>query len=362
MVFRVVFGLLLAAAAAAQPASKPADRELVVGVFEAPPFAMKGPSGEWRGFTVELWKDLAVDLGARYRLVEQSEDHILEDLAAGRLDLAVGPFAVTMEREQVIDFSHTYLNTGLSVAISRRNWADRLRGLLDSLANSGAGHVIGIVVILSAVFGVAVWLVERRRNPQFPAHPARGIGSGLWWAGVTTSGVGYGDKVPITLRGRLLASLWMLLSIGLYVLVTASLTATLAVAEFQRAPSREGLRHTVVGALEGSAAADYLRRNQSPRRLYPRYRELLEALRTEKVEAVLFNEEMMRYYTERTEGTGLEIIPQIFLVEDYAFPMPDSSALRDPLNRALRRELAGTRYRDLKDTYLSSQDAATTGP
>ncbi len=179
---------------------------------------------------------------------------------------------------------------------------------------------------------------------------------------MTTSGVGYGDKVPITLRGRLLAILWMLLSLGLYVLVTASLTATLAVAEFQRAPTREGLRHTVVGALEGSAAADFLRRSQSPRRLYPRYRELLAALRTRKVEAVLFNAEMMRYYTERTEGAGLEIIPQIFLVEDFAFPLPDSSALRDPLNRALRRELAGTRFRDLKDTYLNTQDTATSGP
>ena len=343
------------------PAAPKTDRELAVGIFEAPPFAMKGPSGEWRGFTVELWKDLATDLGLRYRLIEKTEDHILEELAAGRLDLAVGPFAVTMEREQVIDFSHTYLNTGLSVAVSRRNWVDRLAALLRSLGSSGAGHIIGIVAILTAVFGVAVWLAERRRNPQFPAHPARGIGSGLWWAGVTTSGVGYGDKVPITLRGRLLAILWMLLSLGLYVLVTASLTATLAVAEFQRAPSREGLRHTVVGALEGSAAADYLRRNQSPRRLYPRYRELLEALRTRKVEAVLFNAEMMRYYTERTEGAGLEVIPQIFLVEDFAFPLPDSSALRDPLNRALRRELAGTRYRDLKDTYLSGQDAATSG-
>ncbi len=92
--------------------------------------------------------------------------------------MAVGPFAVTMERERVIDFSHTYLNTGLSVAISRRNWIDRLAALFHSLGSSGAGHVIGIVVILTTVFGVAVWLAERRRNPQFPAHPARGSGRG----------------------------------------------------------------------------------------------------------------------------------------------------------------------------------------
>src|SRR5207248_8830215 len=110
--------------------------------------------------------------------------------------------------------------------------------------------------------GAAVWLAERRRNPQFPVRPAPGIGSGIWWAGVTTSGVGYGDKVPITLRGRVLALIWMLVSLVLTVVLTAALTATLAVAEFGRTWGVEALRHSTVGALDGSAAADFLRRAQ----------------------------------------------------------------------------------------------------
>lgn len=362
MVGRVLFGLLLSAVAAAAQAPSPLpDRELAVGVFEAPPYALKGPTGEWRGFSVDLWRQLADDLGVSYHFVERTEDEILEALADGRLDLAAGPFAVTMEREQVIDFTHTYLDTSLSIAVRRRSRTDRLLNLFATLATSGAAHIIGGIVILSAVFGAAIWLAERRHNSQFPARPASGIGSGLWWAGVTTTGVGYGDKVPVTLRGRLLASLWMLVSVVLYVLVTASLTAALAVAEFQRSPDRESLRHTVVGALGGSASADYLRRNGIPRRLFPSYRGAIEALGQKTVDAVLFNEEILRYYTSRAAGSDLEVLPQVFMTESFAFPLGDGSALRAPIDRVLRRAVAGSHYRDLKDQYLTGENLAPSG-
>ena len=72
VIVRAVAGLLFAAVAAAQsPAGLP-DRELVVGVFEAPPFALKNAAGEWHGLSVDLWKALAADMGARYRLVENT--------------------------------------------------------------------------------------------------------------------------------------------------------------------------------------------------------------------------------------------------------------------------------------------------
>ncbi|MEP6995192.1 MAG: transporter substrate-binding domain-containing protein [Acidobacteriota bacterium] len=343
---------LPAVATAAQVPHPLPDRELLVGVFEAPPYAMKGPSGEWRGFTVEIWKEIASDLGLKYRLEEKTEAQILEGLSGGRLDLAVGPFASTEERQRVIDFSHTYLNTGLAVAVRPRSRYDRLWNLFRTLATSESAHIILAIAILSILFGGAIWLAERRRNPQFPARPAPGIGAGIWWAGVTTTGVGYGDKVPITLAGRLLAIAWMLVSLILYVVLTAGLAATLAVAEFQQSSGTESLRHRVVGALDSSAPADFLRRNQVPVRLYPSFEAAVGALKQRKIDAVMFGEAILRYYAARDEGKNLAILPQIFMSEDLAFPLPDGSPLRDPLNLALRRTLAGPRYRDLKDRYL----------
>jgi hypothetical protein len=172
-----------------------------------------------------------------------------------------------MERERVSTPPESYLSSGLSVALRKRG-SFEVRKPVRASAGLGRRARPRRDPALSGLPARPVWLAERRRNPQFPARPAAGVGAGLWWAGVTTTGVGYGDKVPITLRGRLLAGVWMLVSLVLSVLVTASLTATLAIAEFQQVRDLESLRRARVGVLKGSAAADFLRHNQIPHRSF----------------------------------------------------------------------------------------------
>jgi voltage-gated potassium channel Kch len=63
---------------------------------------------------------------------------------------------------------------------------------------------------LLTVTGALIWLAERRHNEeQFRRDPAAGIGNGIWWSAVTMTTVGYGDKAPVTLAGRVIALVWM---------------------------------------------------------------------------------------------------------------------------------------------------------
>jgi len=48
---------------------------------------------------------------------------------------------------------------------------------------------------------------------------------GIWWAWVTVTTVGYGDVVPVTTLGRILASVIILMGIGLFSMITASFAA-----------------------------------------------------------------------------------------------------------------------------------------
>jgi voltage-gated potassium channel len=52
------------------------------------------------------------------------------------------------------------------------------------------------------------------------------LGSALWWAMQTTTTVGYGDHVPTTAAGRLLAGFVMLFGIGFLAVITAAITST----------------------------------------------------------------------------------------------------------------------------------------
>ena len=83
----------------------------------------------------------------------------------------------------------------------------------------GAAVVIATVsTTMTLVAGTLMTLIDRE---QFPS-----IGSGLWWAAQTVTTVGYGDNVPVSFAGRLLAVALMLLGIGFLTVITAAITST----------------------------------------------------------------------------------------------------------------------------------------
>ena len=61
-----------------------------------------------------------------------------------------------------------------------------------------------------------VWLAERTVNAaQFPRRYFDGIDDSIWWAAVTVTTVGYGDKYPISAFGRVVGLIWMFVGIAL---------------------------------------------------------------------------------------------------------------------------------------------------
>lgn len=79
------------------------------------------------------------------------------------------------------------------------------------LGRTNLGTILGVTVLLLFGGAYAEYFFERSANP---AHFSN-FGEALWWAVVTTTTVGYGDKYPITLGGRIVASVLMLTGMGL---------------------------------------------------------------------------------------------------------------------------------------------------
>ncbi len=85
-----------------------------------------------------------------------------------------------------------------------------------------------VIVVLLAVSSCLMYFAERGAQPDHYSD----IPSAMWWAVVTITTVGYGDIVPVTPVGRLLASLVALLGVATIALPTAILGAGF-VHEFQ---------------------------------------------------------------------------------------------------------------------------------
>jgi voltage-gated potassium channel len=81
----------------------------------------------------------------------------------------------------------------------------------------GAAVVIAsVTTVITIAAGLAMTVVDRESFPS--------LGAGLWWAVQTVTTVGYGDHVPGSAAGRLLATFVMLLGIGFATVITASIT------------------------------------------------------------------------------------------------------------------------------------------
>src|SRR5215813_9827443 len=109
-----------------------------------------------------------------------------------------------------------------------------------------------------AVVGTVFWIAERRRNPDFAAT-IHGWGTWIWLSIVTMTTVGYGDKAPRTLPGRVIATLWMLISIVLISIFTGTVATLLTMERMgPRVAGFDSLRHSRVASVSASAAAQLL--------------------------------------------------------------------------------------------------------
>ncbi|XP_020602243.1 uncharacterized protein LOC110041304 [Orbicella faveolata] len=80
-------------------------------------------------------------------------------------------------------------------------------------------------LMAATISGIIIWFLDHRANSgNFPQSFWRGTLEGLWWAIVTMTTVGYGDKTPKSFLGRVYASLWMFTGM----LLTTSFTAQIA--------------------------------------------------------------------------------------------------------------------------------------
>ncbi len=127
MTFRFLVVLTLAGAALSStagaqtpsPSPAPAGKPLTVVTRKVTPFVFE-KNGQLTGYSIELWERivrearLPFDPHSGYKAVENVQQ-MLEELRAGRADAGVAAVSITSEREQTIDFSYPFKESGLQI-------------------------------------------------------------------------------------------------------------------------------------------------------------------------------------------------------------------------------------------------------
>ncbi len=361
LVVSVVFVMLAAAAAVAQPVLSPAPcpaatepHKLVVGTVPIAPFIIKNTDGTWGGISIDLWAKVAGRLGLDYEIRELAIKDLADPAKLAALDAFIS-LNVVAEREAQLDLTHAFYSTGLAIAVAPRDDGGLAATLAAIFTAKFAKLIAALFAVLLAV-GVVMWLVERRRNEaQFGGGAARGIGAGLWWSAVTMTTVGYGDKAPITVLGRILGLIWMFAAIIIISSFTAAIASALTVTQLSSAVSGPGdLPKVKVGTVEPSQGKRYLSARRISSRSYQDVAALVDGLAAGEVDAVVFEAPILQYQVRAKADAKLVVLDGTFDNHGYAFGLRQCSPLREQVNLAMLQLIGTEDWQQILARYLGT--------
>ncbi|MGY6528825.1 MAG: transporter substrate-binding domain-containing protein [Cyanobacterium sp.] len=303
-----------------------------------PPFVFEEENGEYSGFSIELWDEIAQKIGLEYEL--HSEDNVqelLNSVVEGRADVSVAGISMTSEREQIIDFSHPFFDSGLNIMVSGEPISP-LRMAVSYIFVPTIWITIGILCLFTILAAHMMWIFERKENHQmFPRKYWQGIWESFWWSVVTLVTVGYGDKTPTTAGGRIVATIWMFSGILLISYFTASISSSMTVDRLDtKIRGYHDLRGRSVGTVQGSTSVRFLENLSANVVPFETIDEAYEGLKNQDIEAVVYDEPVLLYLiNEMDNDHSTKIVGNTFDVQSYAIVLPRGSSYRNEINRAI---------------------------
>ena len=297
-----------------------AAAELRVGVAGSEPFVVSS-AGRLEGISVEIWRALAAEAGWTFTL--QSYENVpdaLDALKAGKLDVVVGPVSITSERAQSVRFSQPYFQSSLSI-LSRRG-SLTLWQRIEPFFNTAFYYSAGFLLFILTLVGTLVWLAERRApDTHFSSSPHHGIPSGIWFALVTMSTVGYGDLAPRTRLGRAITGIWILISVVAASSLVATIGSTLTLT---------GMRNSTIAAAEDLAGKTVAVLARSPGEKFARdygaqlhpvetLEQGYDLLKNQSVDALVFDRPQMLYFLQHHRDASLAASSAEYVRQNYGF-------------------------------------------
>ncbi|NEN91172.1 MAG: transporter substrate-binding domain-containing protein [Okeania sp. SIO3H1] len=329
--------------------------KLRVGVAGSPPFVIK--DRDVQGISIDIWQELASLEGLEYQLIPQdSVKDSVDSMTRGELDVVIGPISITSDRLEKVAFTQPYFlaNIGLLISGERPKLWSRLQPFFGLAFMSS----VGLLVVLLFTVGNLLWLAERRRNTeQFPKDYWNGIGNGMWFALVTLTTVGYGDRAPITKTGRIIAGVWMMITMVTVSSLTAgiatSLTLSLSDQTALQFTAPEDITNSRIAVVRGSTGEKWAQRYGARISQTRTLVEAIDLVKLNEVDGVVFDAPALKYYLHTNPNENLKLSPVTFASESYGFMIfPDSSFLEDFNIRILEMRESG-KIREIESQWLS---------
>ncbi len=327
---------------------------LNIAVYNSAPYGYQYKDGSMGGLMPELWEEIAGELNYRCRYYIEDMSGLLKGLQNGSYDVALGAISITPEREKIVDFSHAVNPSGTGIAVRASSLKGSFRTYWRPILISLLRLFIGITTLLLTA-GVLIWLIERKNNQHFRSG-WRGLIDGMWWSAVTMTTVGYGDKVPKSVLGRMMAMTWIFVGIVLIALFTANASSIFLNTEMETEISTvQDLYSVRVGSVAKSSGAEYLKLNHISFNCYSSVDEALQALVSEKIDAVVYNTPVLIYYRHNHYQNEVKLANRELLKNNMGIAFPTNSPIVEEVNLILLQKITQPDWQNVVYSYFGEE-------
>ena len=315
---------------------------------------------QFTGFSIDFWEEIARELNIDYKLYGiDTVDKLLEQVKTQKADIAIAGISITAARERKIDFSHPYYRSGLQILVPEREASisqTMWERIFSALTYPQLYWGMGILILLLLVAAHIIWLSEHQDNPEFPKSYAQGIWESLWWAAVTLTTVGYGDKTPKKFPGRIFGLFWMFAGYFIFAYFTATITTSFTIYELNtHIQGIQDLRGKKVATVIGTTADEYLKKENINSIGYKTKEEAYLALNDREIDAMVYDAPALHYYASH-EGEGkVKIVGKLFEPQDYGIALPLNSPYRQDINVALLKLKEDGTYQEINNKWFGSE-------
>ena len=341
--------------AASNASDLPQTLRVATKPFEPFVFSPEVKDGPFTGFSIELWKKIAQELGVKSELYGTATvTELMEHVHTGKAEVAIAGITITAARERLADFSHPFFESGLRIMVTGGQEGS-LADLISSVLSPALLKVFGFLLLLIIVAAHFLWFFERRRNPEmFPPTYFRGIWEAIWWAAVTATTVGYGDRTPRGVPGRVVALVWMFSGIILISFFTATVTSALTVKQIEGTiNSPADLVGRLVGTAAGSTTVGFLKKQGVQVTEYPDIKEAYFALERGELDAVVYDWPNLVNYAKRDGRGKVRVVGEVFEKQSYGIALRHGSPYRERINQALLSLKEKGIYQELYNSWFA---------
>lgn len=325
-----------------------------------------GSSNSFKGFCIDVFQS-AVSLLAYpvpFEFVAFGDGHknpnyteLVNMIAAGNFDAAVGDIAIVTSRTRIVDFTQPFVSSGLVVVAPFK----RLNSGAWAFLEPFSPLMWGVIVLSFITVGVVVWILEHRINDEFRGSPTRQCITILWFSFSTLT---FSHKEnTLSCLGRMVVIIWLFVVLILTSSYTASLTSILTVQ--QLSSPIKGIDSLIsgnerIGYQAGSFAEQYMTEelNISKSRLVELNspEEYADALRNRSIDALV--DELPYVELFLSSQCDFRIVGPEFTRSGWGFAFPRDSPLAPDMSTAILKLSENGDLQRIHDKWLTKSSCS----